>query len=175
MLNSSWFDLVQVLFRQPQLLGVHECSGPFLCRRYSFFLVLPQMWILQFFWFPLYHSAWALRRGFYRCPICDWTFYWLVTLFSALWRVLRVCVNHHSLKLLFRCLRLTLHTYRNMNIEDSVKLTLEMFSKVKLKSTILLYIHKCVPMYIHWAIYTYNKLYTMICIVSMYILSYIYI
>lgn len=60
-----------------------------------------------------------------------------------------------------------------------MKLTLKMFSKVKLQSTILLYIHICVPIYIELYIHItcipmnilshilYNKLYTVICIVSM--------
>jgi hypothetical protein len=50
-------------------IWVHKYSSPFTSRRHCFFLVLPEIWFLQFFWLLLYDSSWAFWK---ECCILYW-------------------------------------------------------------------------------------------------------
>lgn len=51
-----------ILYRQPQLLWVHECNGSVMFRRHCFSLVLTHPWLLQSFCFLFCNGPWPLGK-----------------------------------------------------------------------------------------------------------------
>lgn len=65
-MHANWLDLVPILYRQPQLLGVLESSTPVMSRR-QFQSGLP--WPQALTVFPLPLPWWSLSHAGWRCEI----------------------------------------------------------------------------------------------------------